>query len=249
MTLSSLVRVVIVEDQPVIRNDILSLTQKQPGFIVVGSCGSVHDALILIPSTNPDLLLLDITLTDGNGFDILQKLSPVTFKVIFLTADNKYAIKAIKYGALDYLLKPIDEDEFKSALDKVLQSYPVKQEQVTIAQQQLENNTPHDRLVLRSQQYLQIVSFAEIIYCQSDSGYTTFHLADGRQVLTSKYIKEYEELLPANIFLRPHQSYVVNSRYIDRYHKDGYLILKDSTQIPVSSRRKDAVIEYLTGIH
>lgn len=245
-----MIRVVIIDDEPAIRKDIQALMQQQPGFIVVGTCSSVQEAHTIIPATQPDLLLLDIELHDGTGFDILRSLEPLTCKVIFITAYNDHAIKAIKYGALDYLMKPLDEEELRQALDKMQRAHmPQPQaDQLSVAMGHLQKGGMHNRIVLRSQQYLQVVPFEEIIYCQSDAGYTTFFLTDNRKVVVSKSIKEYEELLPSGWFLRPHQSYLINHHFIDRYHKDGYLVLRNGTEIPVSTRRKDFVIEYLTGV-
>jgi two-component system, LytTR family, response regulator len=241
LPLSQQVRVVIVDDQPAIRKDAATLIQQQPGFIVAGACGSVQEALELIPSISPDLLLLDISLGDGTGFDVLQKLSTHSFKVIFLTAYQEHAIRAIRYGALDYLLKPIDQQELQQALAKVL---PAGFEQVSIAQQQFSQQAPPNRIVLRSQQYMQVVKLSEIVYCHSHEGYTTFYLNDERKVLTSKHIKEYQDILPASLFLRPHQSYLVNNRFIDKYHKDGYLILRNGVEIPVAMRRRETITEF-----
>jgi two-component system, LytTR family, response regulator len=243
-----LIRVVIIDDEPAIRKDVQTLMQQQPGFMVVGACGSVQEATIIIPATQPDLLLLDIQLLDGTGFDILQSLEQPC-KVIFITAYHDYALKAIKFGALDYLLKPLDEEELKTALDKIRKSdiQQPQKDQLDIARQSFQQGGLQNRIVLRSQQYLQVVPFLEIIYCHSDTGYTTFFLTDNRKIVVSKSIKEYEELLP-DYFMRPHQSYLVNHHFIDRYHKDGYLVLRNNAEIPVSTRRKDYVIEYLTGV-
>lgn len=243
-----MIRVVIVDDEPAIRKDTQALMQQQPGFVVVGACGSVQEAKVIIPATQPDLLLLDIQLTDGTGFDILQDLA-IPCKVIFITAYHDHALKAIKYGALDYILKPLDEEELQTALDKVRKTegaHP-QQDQLAIARQSFQQGSLPNRIVLRSQQYLQVVPFEEIMYCQSDTGYTTFFLTENRKIVVSKSIKEYEELLPS-YFMRPHQSYLVNHHFIDRYHKDGYLVLRNNAEIPVSTRRKDYVIEYLTGV-
>jgi two-component system LytT family response regulator len=243
-----MIRVVIIDDEPAIRKDTQSLMQQQPGFVVVGMCGSVQEANIIIPATQPDLLLLDIQLPDGTGFDILQSLQ-TPCKVIFITAYHDHALRAIKYGALDYLLKPLDKEELETALAKLGQSNVAQpqQDQLSIARQSFQQGALPNRIVLRSQQYLQVVPFEEIMYCQSDAGYTTFFLTGNRKIVVSKSIKEYEELLPA-YFMRPHQSYLVNHHFIDRYHKDGYLVLRNDTEIPVSTRRKDFVNEYLTGI-
>jgi two-component system LytT family response regulator len=242
-----MIRVVIIDDEPAIRKDTEQLMKQQAGFIVVGTCGSVQEARTIIPATNPDLLLLDIELSDGTGFDIVQTLE-IPCRIVFITAYHEYAIRAIKYGALDYLLKPLDEEELRSALDKVLKSAATvpDQRQLSIASQSFQQGGLQNRIVLRSQHYLQVVPFEEIIYCQSDAGYTTFFLTDNRKIVVSKSIKEYEELLPT-WFMRPHQSYLINHNFIDRYHKDGYLVLRQGTEIPVSTRRKEYVIEYLTG--
>ncbi|MEP7372316.1 MAG: LytTR family DNA-binding domain-containing protein [Chitinophagaceae bacterium] len=239
----SYIRVVIVEDQPTIRKDVQLLMEQQHGFIVVGTCGSVREARAIIPATLPDLLLLDVTLDDGTGFDILQEQSATAFKVIFLTAHPDHAIQAIKVGALDYLLKPVDRVELEQALAKVLKGLPTQLEQISVAQQYLLSNNKGRHIVLRAADYLQKVELDKIIYCSSDGGYTTFFLADGKKVVTSRYLKEYEDILSAASFIRPHQSYMVNFQFIDRYHKEGHLVLKDGTKIPVATRKKEAVLE------
>lgn len=248
MTPFTQLRVVICEDQPAIRKDLQVLMREHPDFIVVGSCGSVKDASLLIPAVRPDLLLLDISLNDGTGFDILKNVSPYTFHVVFLTAYKEHAIQAIKMGADDYLLKPIDGDELNEALGKILKAHTPASDLAT-------NNTIrsnqyiHSRIVLSSQQYLQLVTLSDIVYCECDGGYTTFHLSDDRKVMTSKTIKEYEDTLHEPSFLRPHQSFLVNSNYIDRYRKDdNFLVLKNGKEIPVAVRRKDLVIEYFNKL-
>jgi len=247
-----MLRVLIVDDEPIIRKDLEALLKPYSDFIVVGTCGSVTEAKILINATQPDLLLLDIQLSDGTGFDLLQSLEKISFHTIFITAFNEYAIKAIKYGALDYLLKPIDELELKDALEKVKagrkEALEVRESlEVARAHMNSDNNAIRSRIVLRSQYFLQVVAFDEIIYCQNDGGYTHFHLVDKRKIVVSKSIKEYDELLPRQLFLRPHQSYLVNVSFIDRFHKEGYLILKGGQEIPVSTRKKEHVISFLTG--
>jgi two-component system LytT family response regulator len=232
-------RIIIVEDQTVIRRDIEYLLRQQPGITVIGACGTVHEAIILINATKPDLLLLDIGLPDGTGFDILEQMPPAQSKVIFLTAHQEYAIRAIRYGAIDYLLKPLNENELREALQRVISAQPLLQEQISITVQSFRKNKLQDQLALRSQQFVQIVEIKDICYLQGDNGYTTVFLHDGRKVVTTRRLKEYEELLSGRSFLRTHQSYLVNERYIHRYHpKEGILYLKDGTQIPVSSRKK-----------
>ena len=249
MNLTPPLRIIIVEDQPGIRLDLEEFFQQQPGFTVIGACGTVHEAIVLINTTKPDLLLLDIQLPDGTGFDILEQMPPVQSKVIFLTAHQEYAIRAIRYGAIDYLLKPLDEQELSEALQRVISAQPLLQEQISITLQSFRKNKLQDHLALRSQQFVQIVELKDICYLQGDGNYTTVFLKDGKKVVTTRILKEYEELLSGTTFLRTHQSYLVNKRYIQRYHhKENCLYLKDGTQIPVSDRKKETIVTYFKSL-
>lgn len=241
MNLTAPLRIIIVEDQIAIRKDIESFLQQQHDFIVIGICGSVYEASVLINTTKPDLLLLDIELPDGTGFDILEKI-PAGTKVIFLTAHQEYAIKAIRYGAIDYLLKPLDENELNRALQRVVSAQPLIQEQIAITLHSYRKKKLQDYIALRSQQFVQIVKLSDISYLHGDNGLTTVFLDGGKKVFTTKSLKDYEELLYSSSFLRTHQSYLVNELYIDRYHpKESLMYLKDGTQIPVSSRKREMV--------
>jgi two-component system LytT family response regulator len=244
LTVASL-RVIIVEDHIAVRQDIEDFLQQQPGFIVIGACGTVSDAIVLIHTTKPDLLLLDIGLPDGTGFDILEQISVQT-KVIFLTAHHEFAIRAIRYGALDYLLKPLDKTELQEALQRVISAQPLLQEQIAITLHSFRKNKLQDYIALRSQQFVEIVELKQICYLLGDNGCTSVFLNGGRKLVTSKCLKDYEELLPGTSFLRTHQSYLVNEFYIERYRpKEGVLYLKNGTQIPVSFRKKEMVGKYL----
>lgn len=239
-------RVIIVEDLALLRQGLEDLLQEQPGFTVIGSCSTVHEALALIHDTKPDLLLLDIGLPDGTGFDILEHMSPARPKVIFLTAHQEYAIRAIRYGAIDYLLKPLDPVEFKESLQRVTNAQPLLEEQIAITLQSFRKKELQDRLALRSQQFVQIVEVKNICYMHGDTGYTTVFLNGGKKVVTTKILKDYEEILPDTSFLRTHQSYLVNEFYIERYHpKEGLLYLIDGTKIPVSDRKKEMMDLYI----
>jgi two-component system LytT family response regulator len=242
----SQIKVVIIEDQPSVRRDVQLLVQRQVGFSVAGACGTVKEAKQLLWEVKPELLLLDVHLPDGTGFDILEE-TPDLFKVIFLTAFEKHALQAIKIGALDYLLKPVEESELTLALTKALHSFPSKAEQIAIASR-YHHEGVRSRLVLRSQDFLQVVELSQIIYCSSDAGYTTFHLSDGRKILVSKILKDYEDVLTEPTFLRPHQSYLVNSNYIDKYSKEGFIYLKNGVQIPVATRRKDMILNFFNRL-
>jgi two-component system LytT family response regulator len=197
---------------------------------------------------------MDIQLTDGTAFDILDLIAEVSFRIIFITAYNHFAVKAIKYGALDYLLKPLDENELMSALQRIAKdgddALESQKKQLQILKSGLapNQNDLENRIVLHTLEYLQILKLKDIIYCQSDGGYTHFFLSGDRNIIISKPLKFYDELLPDKWFLRPHQSYLVNVLYVDKFLKSGTILLKDSTEIPVSSRRKEHIINQINQI-
>lgn len=243
----------IIEDEPAIRREIEWLIKQEPDFNFVGSATSVSSSLKLIKSLCPKLVLMDIQLIDGSAFDILNQLEEINFRIIFITAFNQFAIKAIKYGALDYLLKPLDEAELKLVLKKVLkEDYLLfgQQQQLVIAKSQrlLNDSNLETRIVLNTQEFIQILQLKDILYCQSEGSYTTFHRIDGQKLMVSKPLKFYDDLLPDLFFLRPHQSYLVNFTYVDKFLKSGVLLLKDKTEIPVSVRRKEYIVQRLNQL-
>ena len=258
-----MIRTVIIEDEAAIRKEIEWLVGKQPDLEVVGSAGSVAQGVKLIKEQQPDLLLMDIQLADGNAFDLLEQVGELPSQLIFITAYNHHAIRAIKYGALDYLLKPLDEDELQAALDRVRAGFAKSQtvdasartQQLAAAAAQISRDTESpgeaplatldDQIVLHTMDYLQLLQLKDIVYCRSEGSYTTFVLHDEREVMVSKPLKFYDELLPEKWFIRPHQSYLLNLLFVDRYVKTGYIYLKDQRQVPVSVRKKDYVLQRL----
>lgn len=246
-----MIKTIIIEDEPAVRKEIEWLVNQEKDLDLLGSAAGVREALGLIGETDPQLALMDVQLTDGTAFDILSRLKEIPFRVIFITAYNHFAVKAIKYGAVDYLLKPLDEEELCAALDKVraegVDNLQAQQQQLDIVQAYTgkKEESLDDQLVLHTMEYIQMLQLKDIIYCRSEGSYTNFFLIDGRKVMVSKPLKYYDELLPEKWFLRPHQSYLVNRLCIDRFMKSGSIILKNQVEIPVSVRRKDYVLQRL----
>ncbi len=240
-----MIRTLVIDDEPIIRKGILNLLNElEEDLIVVGDCGTIAEALILAKNCKPDLVLLDINLTDGTGFDFLNRLEERNFNIVFITAHEEYALKAIKQGALDYLVKPIDEDELAAILKKAISIHETRlSERLHVANSQLAGRS--NKIVLRLFDSYQIIRFDQLVYCQSDAGYTTFHLLDQRKFTVSKSIKEYEKLLPEERFMRTHQSFIVNLEFVDRYEKGGALYLRDNISIPVAIRKKEALLKRL----
>jgi two-component system LytT family response regulator len=212
---------------------------------IIGECESVKDAVSVTNACKPDLIFLDINLTDGNAFDFLEQTEELNFKVIFITAYEQYALQALKNGAVDYILKPVDIDELEAAIDKAISLEPaVQKEQLQIVKNQMIDNQK-DKLVLRLQEGYQVIDFKSLIYCKSDKGYTSFYLSDGKSYMASKPIKEFEGQLPVKKFIRTHQSYIVNMDYVDKYDKNGYFFLNSGEKLPVATRRKEEFVSRL----
>ncbi len=246
-----MIKAVVIDDEPAMQQVNKTYLAKHFKEIeVVGCAGSIGNAIDLIKETKPDLVLLDIELKDGTGFQVLEKLRPYNFKLVFITGFNDYAIKAIKFSALDYILKPVDEPEFQIAIQRAIEQInndTNSQLQSNVLLDSFNKENQHKKLVLRTNDSMHILNISEIIYCKSDNSYTTFYTSDGEHIMVSKSIKEYDELLCEYGFLRPHQSYLVNLNYVKKIDKTdgGFIILKNKKEIPVSIRQKKSIIKSL----
>jgi len=247
-------RTLIIEDEPAVLKELEWLVKQEQEFILLGTATNVKDALVLIKATKPEIILMDIQLTDGTAFDILDQLTEVSFKIIFITAYNHFAIKAIKYGAIDYLLKPLDESELRDVMHRIKQDQEAGtlnlNEQLAVVKHSTSDKEANleSRIVLHTLEFMQVIQLKDILYCQSEGGYTTFFLSEGRKLMVCKPLKFYDELFPEKWFLRPHQSYLVNIMYVDKFLKVGEILMKDKTEIPVASRRRDHIVQQLNQI-
>lgn len=198
----------------------------------------------------PDILLLDIQMPDGNGFDVLRKIDQEKIHVIFITAYQEYAIQAIKFSAVDYILKPIDARELKESIEKALELIHFDQQNIKESLKVLEENLiPQKRkkLVLKTQESNYIVSIDDIIRCESDKNYTFFYLQEGKKILVSKTLKDFDILLSPYNFCRVQQSHLINLNFVDRYDKidGGSVIMKDNSSVPLSPQKKDIFFKML----
>lgn len=219
-----------------------------PELEIIGKASSVVEACKLLQTKKPDILFLDIILGDGTGFDILEIVSNLNAKVIFVTASNEYAIKAFKFAAIDYILKPYDLKELANAIKKAKAQIHPKTEQLSVLKEIVTNpRQKPTKLSLHTAEKIIVVDIKNIIRCKSDSNYTTFYLADKSKILVSKTLKYYADILKEVDFLRVHQSHLINKHYIKEFIKSdgGYIILKNATNIPVSARKKAEIIAVL----
>jgi two-component system LytT family response regulator len=215
-----------------------------PQVLVVGTAEGVETAASLILAVKPDLVFLDIEMTQGNAFDLLNRLQPIDFQVIFVTAFDNYAIRAIKYSAVDYLLKPVDIDDLRSAVAKVTQWSKEKGviEQMKVL---LENvgtlQLTQQKMAIPTFAGLVFVLVREIIRLEAKGSYTSIYLAGNEQILATRNIKDYEELLPELIFYRVHNSHIINIQKIQKYLKGrgGIVVMEDGASIEVAIRRRE----------
>jgi len=220
-------------------------------FEIIGEASGVVEGAKLLKKIQPDILFLDIQMQDGSGFDLLDLLTNIQFKIIFITASDAHAIQAFRYAAIDYLLKPIDPDELQSALQKFRSSGINENEKYRFLNDRLKNfEKPNERLALHSQDKIQIVDIKKIVRCESSVNYTTFFFESGEQVVVTKTLKEFEDLLNEQGFFRVHQSHLVNTKFIKEFIKNegGHLVLLDKTQIPVSVRKRPEVMKMLESL-
>jgi len=247
-----MIKVVIVDDEKKSREVLIEiLTQYCPDVSIIAEAENCNQGVTVINNAKPDIVLLDIQMPDGIGFNVLERIENPEFEVIFITAFDQYAIKAIKYSALDYILKPVNPTELIKSIEK----YRSRVFPNTLSKRLhvlLENMKPEksqkQKIVLSTSEGYHVINTEDIVRCQSDSYYTNFHLITGKRIIVSKTLKEFEELLGDSGFVRTHKSHLINTRYIKSYIRTdgGYIIMTDGEEIPVSRRKKDYITEIIS---
>jgi len=252
MAIDNIIKAVIIDDE---NNNIINLKallQKHcPQVNVIAVAQNAEEGKQVIAAHQPGLIFLDIQMPGKNGFELLQSLPRLNFEIIFVTAYDKYGIQAIKFAAIDYLLKPIDVKELKEAVHKAAIKHASNKNtqlenllQLLKHQQQKEDH----RIALPTTKEIRFIKTVSIVRCEASNNYTTFYFTDGEKLLISKPIYEYEELLKDYGFIRCHQSHLINKKIIKSYVKEdgGYLLLDDNTVIPISKQKKEVIKNLLT---
>lgn len=241
---------IIVEDEHHNRENLLNILKEYcPSVHVLATCASALEGRRKIIELQPDLVFLDIEMPGKDGFSMLESLPELNFEVIFVTAFSDYAVKAIKFSALDYIVKPIDTMELLRAVDKASKKKRERQKNIRMANL-IENQHKEEHkktLALPLSDKIEFVEVSNIIRCQADGNYTMFHLRNGEKLLISKTLKEYDELLSSFNFLRVHQSHLINLDEIKSFIKTdgGYILMKDGTSIIISRQRREMVLGIL----
>tara|TARA_R110002072_G_scaffold298533_2_gene472621 strand:+ start:3059 stop:3808 length:750 start_codon:yes stop_codon:yes gene_type:complete len=243
---------ILVDDIPsalqLLENDI---EQKHPSITVIGKAKSVVEAAKLLRKGEPDILFLDIMLGDGTGFDVLEIFPNLRSKIIFVTASDEYAIRAFKFAAIDYVLKPYSDQDLNTAIEKATQQIQPDKQQLSVLKDSIASpNQRPNKISLHTLDKIIVVDLNDIVRCKSDNNYTEFFFQDGTKILVTKTLKTFADLLKNYQFLRVHQSHLVNVSYVKAFIKSdgGYLVLKDKNTVPVSVRKRAEVIEALNTI-
>jgi two-component system, LytTR family, response regulator len=246
-----MIRILIVDDEPSARNVLEMLIEKHiVGVKELKTCASPEEALAAIPVFKPSLLMLDIEMPHMNGFDLLNSIGHWDFDVIFTTAYDKYAIKAIRFSALDYLLKPIDILDLQNAINRHI----IKKEFQPLQQEKLVGNLISNlqqkdaaafKLALSTMEGVFFFAPSQIIRCEGENNYTRFYFPDRKPLLVSRTMKEFEEILSEHDFIRVHKSHLVNRAFVNHLDKEDLLWLTDGSHIVVSRRKKEEVLKVL----
>lgn len=244
-------KVLVIDDEKPTRDFIKRLIDSYHFDVEVFTDGeNVATGVEAIHRLQPDLVILDIQMPDGNGFDVLKSIPVKNFEVIFITAFQEFAIQAIKFSALDYILKPIDSEELKQSIDSALNTITKKtdESQLSVLQHNMQLNAKR-RLVLKTQESVHVVEIDDIVRCESDKNYTLFFFKNGKKILVSKTLKDFDVLLSGLTFFRAQQSHLINLNYIERYDRhDGTIMMKDGSAIPLALARKEQFFEILDAM-
>jgi len=244
-----MLRSIIIDDEPYCCEILAAMLEADcPQVQVVAICRNGEEGLQAIRKHGPDLVFLDVEMPKMNGFEMLEQI-PVNFHLIFTTSYDQYALKAIRFSALDYLLKPVDREELRKAVQKAEQriQIPMAQQLEILLQKIKQPLNPISKIALPTMEGLQMISIDTIISCESDDNYTRIILKGGKKLLVTRSLKEIEESLEQHSFLRVHRSYLVNLNEIEKYIKGegGYLIMTDGSTVDVSRSRKEVLMQKL----
>ncbi len=241
-----MIRSVIIDDEPESRVAVSNiLTNYCTDVKILGEAFDVASGIKLLKKHLPDVVFLDIQMPDGTGFKLLENFNEINFHVVFITAYDQYAIKAIKFSALDYILKPIDPQQLIDAVEKIKTLTPAKIQSPERIINLLNNNKNLTKIALPTLNGYRFVRIQDIIRCESDNNYTNFYLQTTEKFIVTRTLKEYEMLLKDDSFVRVHQSHLVNLDFVEQYIKGdgGTAIMSDGSEVEISRRKKEVFLK------
>lgn len=245
-------RILIIDDESAVRNVTRHIIESYvPDCKVVGEADSVGSGYSAIRELCPDIILLDIRMGDGTGFDLLKRFEDISFKIIFITAYEEYAILAIKFSAMDYLLKPISPDDLINAIRKaqgIMQQEMAQQ--LYALKENLDPETVQRKILVKTFDNIYIIKLNELVCCESDQAYCRLHLKNGNTILASRQLKEFEEMLTPAGFFRIHKSFVINLNAVDHFEKadGGFVVLENGMRVPVASRKREQFLKIIENM-
>ncbi|HLA56321.1 MAG TPA: LytTR family DNA-binding domain-containing protein [Flavobacterium sp.] len=249
-----MLRAIVIDDIETIRKKNIAIIKAScPNITVVGQADSVESGVKIIRQLSPDIVFLDVEMPDGTGFELLQKLKPIDFKVIFITGYEDFAIKAFRFSAIDYLLKPLSSNDLIEAVKKAEDSLSKEVFDMKLSNlfANLERSKNLQNLILKTADRIYSVNIQDVVHCESDKNYTTFHFINAPKLVVSTNLKEYETLLTPYNFFRTHQSHLINMAYFDHFIKaegGNTIVMKNKTAIPLSRRKKDEFLILLENL-
>jgi len=250
---NKMLRTIIIDDEPAVRNTLHGLLKRTcPRVNVIGEANSVATGIKAIREKSPDLILLDIKMDDGTGFDLLKHFECINFKIIFVTAYEEYAIKAFEFSAVDYILKPVNPEKLAEAVKRA--EYLHQNEfntQLGALRENIENpGRKIKKIILKNMESIFLLNVDDIICCRSDGSYTHFQTCNGQKITVSKLLKDYDTLLSGSGFLRVHRSHLINLKHIQRFDRQdgGNVVMSDETHLPVSTSGRERLLELFDEI-
>jgi two-component system, LytTR family, response regulator len=249
--MSQKLKTIIIDDEPDAVDFITTIINEYcPGLEIKGKAHNVRDGVQIIKEIKPDLVFLDVEMPNGTGFDLLSHFPDKEFDVVFITAFNHYAIKAIKFSAVDYILKPINISEFIESVTRIIQKRNsnkiLDNQNFEALLENIRTNNP-TRLVIPTSDGREYLNPNDIIRIEADRSYSWFHITERRKILVSKHLKEFQDLLSDRNFFRPHNSHLINLEFVKKFVRNdgGYIEMIDGSQVPVSRNRKDLFLEHM----
>ncbi|WP_405293927.1 LytR/AlgR family response regulator transcription factor [Algibacter sp. Ld11] len=245
-----MIKAIIIEDEFNAQNTLDKLIKyTQKDIEVIAKIDNVTDAITFLKSQTPDLVFLDIELIGGNAFQILEALESIAFKIIFTTAYDEFAIKAIKFDTIDYLLKPIDSEELSECIDRFRVAFKKEQVYKKAIDKVSEINEKENQqtLLIKTADAQHFLQIKDIVRCQADGAYTTFHTTD-KKIMSARNLKYYENILSEHTFVRVHQSHLVNIKYIKTISTNNTVSLTNNEKIPVATRKKSYLKQLLDAL-
>ena len=244
---------IIVDDEPKLREVMdIKINQYCPELKIVGKASNANEAFLLINEHQPDIVFLDIAMPGESGFDLLEKFEEINFQLIFATGFNEYALDALKISAVDYILKPINTEDLVNAVKKALNNINTKQkvEHYEVLKHNVKNvGKQETKIALASSDAYDFIKVSEIVRCEGWQKYTKIHILNNKTIISSYNIGVYKDMLAGYGFYSCHKSHLVNESLIQKYLKEGIIVMSDGSEVPVARRKKEEFLEKITKLN